>query len=120
MMCPMTGDNTTPSVIRGRHPSHHSGPGYAEHPIAREFEQGDEANEAAARWLDYVPTEHRHRGAESGKRTLETLQDHMHSCSEHPPSGLVDRTSPPEGPIDVDPGRVARARLGGALAAGVF
>jgi tetratricopeptide (TPR) repeat protein len=84
MMCPMTGDNTTTSVIRGRHPSHHSGPGYAEHPIAREFEQGDEVNEAAARWLDYVPAEHRHRTAESGKRTLETLQEHMRSCSEHP------------------------------------
>src|ERR1700733_13647606 len=84
MMGPMTGDNTTPSVIRGRHPSHHSGPGYAEHPIAREFEQGDEVNEAAARWLDYVPTEHRHRGTESGKRTLETLKEHMRSCSDHP------------------------------------
>ena len=80
----MTGDDTTTSVIRGPHPSHHSGPGYAEHPIAREFELNDEVTEAVARWLDYVPSEHRHRAAESDKRTLETLQEHMRSCSEHP------------------------------------
>jgi tetratricopeptide (TPR) repeat protein len=80
----MTGDDTTTPVIRDPHPSHHSGPGYAEHPIAREFELNDEVTEAAARWLDYVPSEHRHRTAESDKRTLETLQEHMRSCSEHP------------------------------------
>ena len=80
----MTGDDKTTSAIRGPHPSHHSGPGYAEHPIAREFELNDEVNEAAARWLNYVPSEHRPRDAGSGKRTLETLQEHMHSCSEHP------------------------------------
>jgi tetratricopeptide (TPR) repeat protein len=80
----MTGDDTTTSVIRDPHPSRHSGPGYAEHPIAREFELNDEVTEAAARWLDYVPSEHRHRGAESDKRILETLQEHMRSCSEHP------------------------------------
>jgi tetratricopeptide (TPR) repeat protein len=84
MMCPMTGDDTATSVIRGPHPSHHSGPGYAEHPIAREFEQGDEVNEAVARWLNYVPSEHRHRTAKSHKRTLETLQEDMRSCGEHP------------------------------------
>jgi tetratricopeptide (TPR) repeat protein len=80
----MTGDDTTISVIRGSHPSRHSGPGYAEHPIAREFELNDEVTEAAARWLDYVPSEHRHRTAASDKRTLETLQEHMRSCREHP------------------------------------
>jgi tetratricopeptide (TPR) repeat protein len=80
----MTGDDTTTSVIRGPHPSHHSGPGYAEHPIAREFEVNDEVSEAIARWLDYVPSEHRHRGAESANRTLDTLQEHMRSCREHP------------------------------------
>jgi tetratricopeptide (TPR) repeat protein len=80
----MTGDDTTISVIRDPHPSRHSGPGYAEHPIAREFELNDEVTEAAARWLDYVPSEHRHRTAESDKRTLETLQEHMRSCREHP------------------------------------
>jgi tetratricopeptide (TPR) repeat protein len=37
-----------------------------------------------ARWLDYVPSEHRHRPGESGKHALETLQEHMRSCSEHP------------------------------------
>ncbi len=80
----MTGDGPTSSVMRGSHPSHHSGPGYAEHPIAREFEQTDEVTVAAARWLDYVPSEHRHRAAESDKGALETLQEHMRSCSEHP------------------------------------
>ncbi len=80
----MTGGDTTTSVIRGSHPSHHSGPGYAEHPIAREFEVNDEVSEAAARWLDYVPSELRHRTAESGHRTLDTLQEHMRSCQEHP------------------------------------
>jgi tetratricopeptide (TPR) repeat protein len=80
----MTGDDPTTSVIRGPHPSHHSGPGFAEHPIARKFEVNDEVNEAVARWLDYVPSEHRHRAAESDKGTLETLQEHMRSCSEHP------------------------------------
>lgn len=80
----MAGDNTTSSVIRGPHPAHHSGPGYAEHPIAREFELNDEVTEAAARWLNYVPSEHRHRAAESAERTLDTLQEHMRTCREHP------------------------------------
>jgi len=80
----MPGDNTTSSVIRGPHPSRHSGPGYAENPIAREFELNDEVTDAVARWLDYVPSEHRHRAAKSDKGALETLQEHMRSCSEHP------------------------------------
>jgi tetratricopeptide (TPR) repeat protein len=80
----MTDDDTTASVIRGPRPSHHSGPGYAEHPIAREFELNDEVTEAVARWVDYVPSEHRHRGTESAERTLDTLQEHMRSCREHP------------------------------------
>jgi tetratricopeptide (TPR) repeat protein len=80
----MPGDNATSSVIRGPHPSHHSGPGYAENPIAREFELNDEVTDAVARWLDYVPSEHRHRAAKSDKGALETLQEHMRSCSEHP------------------------------------
>jgi tetratricopeptide (TPR) repeat protein len=80
----MTGDGPTSSVIRGSHPAHHSGPGYVEHPIAREFEQSDEVTVAVARWLNYVPAEHRHRSAESDKGALETLQEHMRSCSEHP------------------------------------
>ena len=80
----MAGDDPILSVIRGRHPSHHSGPGYVEHPIAREFELSDEVTVAVARWLDYVPSEHRHRGAESDKGALETLQEHMRSCREHP------------------------------------
>ena len=80
----MTGDDPTSSVIRGPHPSHHSGPGYVEHPIARKFELTDEVTVAVARWLDYVPSEHRHRDAESDKGALETLEEHMRSCSEHP------------------------------------
>ena len=55
-----------------------------EHPIARKFELTDEVTVAVARWLDYVPSEHRHRAAESDKGALETLEEHMRSCSEHP------------------------------------
>jgi tetratricopeptide (TPR) repeat protein len=84
MRCPVTGDDTTTPVTRGAHPAHHSGPGYAEHPIARELEVNDEVTEAIARWLNYVPSEHRHRDAESAQRTLDTLQEHMRSCREHP------------------------------------
>jgi tetratricopeptide (TPR) repeat protein len=80
----MPGDNATSSVIRGPHPSHHSGPGYVENPIAHEYELNDEVTDAVARWLDYVPSEHRHRAAKSDKGALETLQEHMRSCSEHP------------------------------------
>ena len=115
----MSGDDSTSSVIREPHPSRHSGPGYVEHPIARKFELTDEVTVAVARWLDYVPSEHRHRAAESDKGALEMLEEHMHSCSEHP-LGPVGRASPSGGVIDFDPGRVARARLGGALVAGVF
>jgi len=55
-----------------------------ENPIAREFELNDEVTDAVARWLDYVPSQHRHGAAESDKGALETLQEHMRSCSEHP------------------------------------
>ena len=81
---PMPNDGPTSPITRESHPSHHSGPGYAEHPIAREFEQTDEVTVAIARWLDYVPSEHRHRPAKSDKHALETLQEHMRTCSEHP------------------------------------
>jgi tetratricopeptide (TPR) repeat protein len=52
--------------------------------MAREFELNDEVTEAVARWLDYVPAEHRHRAAEADHGALETLQEHMRSCREHP------------------------------------
>ena len=52
--------------------------------MAPEFELNDEVTDAAARWLDHVPSEHRHRAAKSDKGALETLQEHMHSCREHP------------------------------------
>jgi tetratricopeptide (TPR) repeat protein len=52
--------------------------------MAPEFELNDEVTVAAARWLDYVPSEHRHGAAESDKGALETLQEHMRSCREHP------------------------------------
>jgi tetratricopeptide (TPR) repeat protein len=54
-----------------------------EHPKAREFKL-DEVMGAAARWLDYVPSGHRHRAAESDKGALETLEEHTRSCREHP------------------------------------
>ena len=80
----MSGDDPTSPVIRGPHPSHHSGPGYVEHPVARKFELTDEVTVAAARWLNYVPAEHRHRDAGSDQGALETLEKHMRSCREHP------------------------------------
>ena len=84
MMRPMPGDDATSAVIRGPHPSHHSGPGYVAHPMAREFELNDEVTDVAARWLDYVPAEHRHRARASDKGALETLQEHMRSRRVHP------------------------------------
>jgi len=38
IMCPMPGDDMTPSVTPGPRPSHHSGPGYVANPKAPDFE----------------------------------------------------------------------------------
>jgi tetratricopeptide (TPR) repeat protein len=82
-MCPMPGD-VTPSVIPGPRPSHHSGPGYVTNPKAPDFELDEPLREAAARWLNLVPAEHRHDTRESAKDALGTLREHTRSCPDHP------------------------------------
>src|SRR5215469_2234838 len=83
-MCPMSGDEMTPSVFPGFRPSHHSGPGYVANPRAPDFELAEPLRGAAARWLNLVPAEHRHDSRESAKDALETLREHTRSCRDHP------------------------------------
>jgi tetratricopeptide (TPR) repeat protein len=83
-MCPMPKDDVTPSVIPGPRPSRHSGPGYVANPVAPDFELDEPLKEAAARWLNLVPAEHRHDSRESAKDVLETLREHTRSCPGHP------------------------------------
>jgi tetratricopeptide (TPR) repeat protein len=78
----------TPSVVAGPRPSHHSGPGYVANPKAPDFELGKPLKDAAARWLNLVPAEHRHDGRESAKDVLETLREHARSCPDHPLGAL--------------------------------
>jgi tetratricopeptide (TPR) repeat protein len=84
----MPGDDVTPSDIRRPRPSHHSGPGYVASPKARDFELHEPLRNAAARWLNLVPAEHRHDTPESGKDVLETLQEHTRTCPDHPLGAL--------------------------------
>jgi tetratricopeptide (TPR) repeat protein len=88
VMCPVPGDDVTPSVATGPRPSHHSGPGYAANPKAPDFELDGPLREAAARWLNLVPAEHRHEGRESATDALATLREHTRSCPEHPLGAL--------------------------------
>jgi hypothetical protein len=46
-MCPMPGDDVTPSVIPKPRPSHHSGPGYVANAKAPDFELDAPLREAA-------------------------------------------------------------------------
>jgi tetratricopeptide (TPR) repeat protein len=69
-------------------PSHHSGPGYAANPKARDFELDEPLRNAAARWLNLVPAEHRHDGRESAADVLQTLREHTRSCPDHPLAAL--------------------------------
>jgi tetratricopeptide (TPR) repeat protein len=78
----------TPSVIAGPRPSHHSGPGYVANPKAPDFELDEPLRNAAARWLNLVPAEHRHDGRESAADALETLREHTRSCPDHPVGAL--------------------------------
>ena len=78
----------TPSVIPAPRPSHHSGPGYTANPKARDFELGKPLTEAAARWLNLVPAEHRREGRESAQDALGTLRKHTRSCRDHPLGAL--------------------------------
>ncbi len=80
----MPKDDVTPSVVPGPRPSRHSGPGYVANPVARDFELDKPLKDAAARWLNLVPAEHRHDARESAKDVLETLREHTRSCPDHP------------------------------------
>ncbi len=84
----MPSDDVTPSVTPRPRPSHHSGPGYVANPLAPDFELNDQLRDAAARWLNLVPVEHRHDGRKSAKDALETLQEHTRSCPDHPVRAL--------------------------------
>jgi tetratricopeptide (TPR) repeat protein len=68
--------------------SHHSGPGYVANPKAPDFELDGPLREAAARWLNLVPAEHRHDAGEPAKAALETLREHTHNCPDHPLGAL--------------------------------
>jgi tetratricopeptide (TPR) repeat protein len=78
----------TGSVIPRPWPSHHSGPGYVANPVAPDFELDEPLREAAARWLNLVPAEHRHDARESEKDVLEALREHTRSCPDHPLAAL--------------------------------
>ena len=84
----MPGDNAPSSVTPGPRPSHHSGPGYVANPKAPDFELAEPLGSVAARWLNHIPTEHRHESPESDSNALEKLQEHARTCSEHPLSAL--------------------------------
>jgi tetratricopeptide (TPR) repeat protein len=87
-MCPMPGDDVTPAVTPAPGPSQHSGPGYVANAKAPDFELHEPLRQAAARWLNLVPAEHRHEGREPAKDALETLREHTRSCADHPLGAL--------------------------------
>ena len=87
-MCPMPGDDVTPAVTPGSRPFHHSGPGYVANRKAPDFELDAPLRQAAVRWLNLVPAEHRHESRESAKDALETLREHTRSCPDHPLGAL--------------------------------
>jgi tetratricopeptide (TPR) repeat protein len=85
----MPGDDVTPSAIPEPRPSsHHSGPGYVANPKAPDFELDEPLRNAAARWLNLVPAEHRHDDHERAKNALETLREQTRSCPDHPLEAL--------------------------------
>jgi tetratricopeptide (TPR) repeat protein len=55
---------------------------------APDFELDKPLRDAAARWLNLVPAEHRHDARESAKDVLETLREHTRSCPDHPLQAL--------------------------------
>jgi tetratricopeptide (TPR) repeat protein len=80
----MTTDDVTPSARAAGH----SGPGYVANPVAPDFELDEPLRNAAARWLNLVPAEHRHQARESEQDALETLREHTGSCRDHPLEAL--------------------------------
>jgi tetratricopeptide (TPR) repeat protein len=51
---------------------------------ARDFELHAPLKEAAARWVNLVPAEHRRAGREAAQDALETLRDHTRSAPDQP------------------------------------
>jgi tetratricopeptide (TPR) repeat protein len=80
----MSSDHVTSAVNSISAPSHHSGPGYVTNRKASDVELDDQLRDAAARWLNFVPSEHRRGTPGSAKSALETLEEHVRSCREHP------------------------------------
>lgn len=80
----MSSDDVTPAVSPVSQASHHSGPGYVTNRKTSDLELSDQLREAATRWLNFVPSEHRHDTTGSAKSALETLREHTRSCREHP------------------------------------
>ncbi len=80
----MPTDDVTPPVVQRPRPSHHSGPGYVANAVAPDFEMDEPLRDAAARWLNLVPAEHRHDVRESAMGALETLREHTRSAPDHP------------------------------------
>jgi tetratricopeptide (TPR) repeat protein len=78
----------TPSAVPGTQPSHHSGPGYVASAKGPDFELDAPVREAAARWLNLVPAEHRHESRKAADDALETLREHTRSCPDHPLTAL--------------------------------
>jgi hypothetical protein len=79
---------TSSAIPEPRPSSHHSGPGYVASPKAPDFELDEPLRNAAARWLNLVPAEHRHDDRERAKDALETLREHTRSCPDHPLEAL--------------------------------
>lgn len=80
----MCSDHVTSLAGSTSSPSHHSGPGYATNRNTSDLELNDQLREAATRWLNLVPSEHRHYTPASSEKTLESLEEHTRSCREHP------------------------------------
>jgi tetratricopeptide (TPR) repeat protein len=80
----MPSDDMTSAAVTTTPPSHHSGPGYVTHRNTQDLELDDQLREAVARWLNFVPTQHRRERPGSDKSAMETLEEHASSCREHP------------------------------------
>jgi tetratricopeptide (TPR) repeat protein len=80
----MCSDHVTSAAGPASAPSHHPGPGYVANPRASDVELDGQLRDAAARWLNVVPSEHRRDTPQSRKSALQTLEEHMRSCREHP------------------------------------
>ena len=80
----MCSDHVTSAAGSASSPSHHSGPGYATNRNTSDLELSDQLREAATRWFNLVPSEHRRYTPASSEKTLESLEEHTRSCREHP------------------------------------